>query len=93
MLYFIQGIHILLFGGEVFQEDCQAWAHGPVYKEVYEIFRDFQYNPIEDRRLTKFGNRVNELSEQESLQSQRRNLFSNLKKIRKHEQHLIRQGK
>lgn len=65
MLYFIQGIHILLFGGEVFQEDCQAWAHGPVYKEVYEIFRDFQYNPIEDRRLTKFGNRVNELSEQE----------------------------
>lgn len=65
MLYFIQGIHMLLFEEEVFREDCQAWAHGPVYKEVYDVFRDFQYNPIEDARFSKFGNRMNELSEHE----------------------------
>ena len=35
LLYFIQG----------------AWVHGPVYPEVYELFRDFKYNPIDDARF------------------------------------------
>ena len=32
-------------------EDCRAWVHGPIYPEVYELFRDFKYNPIEDERF------------------------------------------
>lgn len=26
-------------------------VHGPVYQEVYELFRDFKYNPIDDARF------------------------------------------
>lgn len=65
MLYFAQGIHMALFGEELFWEDCQAWAHGPVFKTVYETFRDFQYQPIVDEQLSLFGDGMQELSERE----------------------------
>lgn len=51
LLYFIQGVYSGLFGKTVFDEDCRAWLHGPVYSEVYELFRDFKYNPIDDARF------------------------------------------
>lgn len=51
LLYFIQGIYSALYGKPVFAEDCRAWIHGPVYPEVYDLFRDFKYNPIDDARF------------------------------------------
>lgn len=51
LLYFTQGIHFALYGGPIFSEDCRAWVHGPVYHEVYDLFRDFKYNPIDDARF------------------------------------------
>ena len=51
LLYFIQGIYSALYGKPLFMEDCRAWIHGPVYPEVYDLFRDFKYNPIDDARF------------------------------------------
>lgn len=51
LLYYVQGIHHSIHGRFIFEEDCQAWAHGPVYTEVYNIFRSFSFNPIEDARF------------------------------------------
>lgn len=51
LLYFIQGVYSALYGKVIFEEDCRAWIHGPVYPEVYDLFRDFKYNPIEDARF------------------------------------------
>lgn len=51
LLYFIQGVYSALYGSPIFAEDCRAWVHGPVYTEVYELFRDFKYNPIDDARF------------------------------------------
>lgn len=51
LLYFIQGIYSALYGKPIFTEDCRAWIHGPVYPEVYDLFRDFKYNPIDDARF------------------------------------------
>ena len=51
LLYFTQGIHFALYGRPIFSEDCRAWVHGPVYHEVYDLFRDFKYNPIDDARF------------------------------------------
>ena len=51
LLYFIQGIYLAFYGKPVFNEDCQAWVHGPVYPEVYDLFKDFKYNPIDDARF------------------------------------------
>lgn len=65
MLYYIQGIYIVLFGTELFNEECEAWAHGPVFKDVYEVFKSFKYNPIDDVRFSMFQNRFKELSDNE----------------------------
>lgn len=65
ILYFIQGIHMVLFGKPLYKEDCMAWVHGPVYEDVYELFKDFKYNPIEDERFAIFKDRFEELSEHE----------------------------
>lgn len=65
MLYFIQGIYMVLFDVELFSEECEAWAHGPVFKDVYEVFKSFKYNPIEDTRFSMLQNRFNELSDNE----------------------------
>ena len=51
LLYFIQGVYSALYGKPIFEEDCRAWIHGPVYPEVYDLFRDFKYNPIDDARF------------------------------------------
>lgn len=47
MLYFAQAFHLARYNTALFREDCQAWKHGPVYREVYDIFKEFSYNPIE----------------------------------------------
>lgn len=51
LLYFIQGVYSALYNEPMFAEDCRAWVHGPVYPEVYDLFRDFKYNPIDDARF------------------------------------------
>ena len=65
LLYFIQGLHLAFYGTSVFPEDCEAWVHGPVYREVYDLFRDFKYNPIEDVRFSVLNGTNVELSTDE----------------------------
>ena len=65
MLYFIQGILLALFGKPLYREECQAWVHGPAYEPVYEMFKTFKYNPIDDPRFVMFKNRFQELADEE----------------------------
>ena len=54
LLYYIQGLSFALNGKEMFEEDCQAWAHGEVYPNVYRTFKKFSANPMEGESLLKF---------------------------------------
>lgn len=65
LLYFIQGVSYALNAKPMFTENCQAWVHGPVYPEVYDIFRDFKYNPIEDACFVIFECAEDVLTEEE----------------------------
>ena len=65
LLYFSQGIYSALYGRPIFVEDCRAWTHGPVYPEVYDLFRDFKYNPIDDARFALFEGKDEALTEDE----------------------------
>lgn len=65
ILYYIQGIYMVLFDTELFTEECEAWAHGPVYRDVYDVFKNFKYNPIDDTRFAILQNRFHELSNDE----------------------------
>lgn len=46
-------------------EDCRAWLHGPVYPEVYDLFRDFKYNPIDDARFALLKGTTDALTTEE----------------------------
>ena len=65
LLYFIQGVYSALYGRPIFAEDCRAWIHGPVYPEVYDLFRDFKYNPIDDARFALLEGTADALTEDE----------------------------
>ena len=65
LLYFIQGLALSCLGRSLFPEDCEAWVHGPVYRPVYEMFRDFRYNPIEDTRFSLVEGKAEGLEEEE----------------------------
>lgn len=65
LLYFIQGIYSALYSRPVFIEDCRAWIHGPVYPEVYDLFRDFKYNPIDDARFALLEGTADVLTDDE----------------------------
>lgn len=65
LLYFIQGINLSVHNCEIFPEDCEAWAHGPVYPEVYELFKNFKYNPIDDARFALLEETKDVLTDEE----------------------------
>ena len=44
-LYYIQGFHYAFMGTFPFQEECEAWVHGPVFKEIYMRYKDYRYEP------------------------------------------------
>ena len=40
-LYYVQGFYYAFNNEFLFEEDCQAWAHGPVYPEVYFKYKHY----------------------------------------------------
>lgn len=65
LIYFIQGVYSALYGRPIFEEDCRAWVHGPVYPKVYDLFRDFKYNPIDDPRFAVLEGTADQLTADE----------------------------
>lgn len=48
-LYYVQGFYYAFNDKFLFEEDCQAWAHDPVYPEVYFKYKHFKFDPIESK--------------------------------------------
>jgi len=68
LLYYSQGFYKTFYDDYLFDDDCEAWVHGPVYKDIYFKYRDFGYNPIEDGKL-EFENLNLTEAEEELLDS------------------------
>ena len=45
-LYYIQGFYFAFYQTFLFSEDCQAWVHGPVYRDIYFRYKDYRFDPI-----------------------------------------------
>ena len=65
LLYFCQGYSLAIGSDPLFPEDCEAWPHGPVYKEIYHLFKSFKYNPIDDDRFIILNNSADALTDKE----------------------------
>jgi putative zinc finger/helix-turn-helix YgiT family protein len=46
-LYYIQGFYYAFMNDFLFVEDCEAWVHGPVYREIYNRYSGYHFDPIE----------------------------------------------
>ncbi|MGL5417819.1 MAG: type II TA system antitoxin MqsA family protein [Clostridium sp.] len=46
MLYYVQGFSYCFLGNFMFEEDCEAWVHGPVYRDIYIKYKEYRYDPI-----------------------------------------------
>lgn len=46
-LYYIQGFYYAFYNTFIFSEDCEAWLHGPVYRDIYFRYRDYRFDSIE----------------------------------------------
>lgn len=46
LLYYAQGFYKVFFGRFLFDDDCQAWVHGPVYYKIYEKYKSFKSGNI-----------------------------------------------
>lgn len=65
LLYFVQGLYYSRYRKPLFTDECQAWVHGPVYSEIYDMFRDFRYDPIDDPRFELLKGKSHKLDEEE----------------------------
>ena len=45
-LYYSQGFSLGFTGVQLFNDDCQAWVHGPVYGDMYRKYKEYIYHPI-----------------------------------------------
>lgn len=45
-LYYVQGFYKAFFGSFIFEEDCEAWVHGPVYRDIYRKYCGYCYDSI-----------------------------------------------
>ena len=48
-LYYIQGFYHAFYNTFLFEEDCEAWIHGPVYREIYQQYSNYKFDPIGEK--------------------------------------------
>lgn len=71
-LYYIQGFHYAFYKTFLFSEECEAWVHGPVYRDIYFRYRDYRFDPIEGNE--EFDDSVFSSSEKAILDSVIKNI-------------------
>lgn len=47
-LYYVQGFYFAFYGSYIFAEECEAWRYGPVYRTVYDKYKNYRFDIIEN---------------------------------------------
>lgn len=47
LVYYAQGMSYALLGAQLFEDDFEAWLHGPVIPSLYESLKQFGNNQLE----------------------------------------------
>jgi uncharacterized phage-associated protein len=46
LLYYTQAWSLALRGKKIFDDDIEAWLHGPVVRQVYDKYKEYGFDPI-----------------------------------------------
>ena len=61
LVYYAQAWYLALHEQPLFDEDFEAWVHGPVIPVLYQEYKKFAWKPIlKDVESPKFSNQVDE---------------------------------
>lgn len=60
LVYYAQVWHLALYGDPLFQEDFQAWVHGPVIPKLYQKYKGFRWQPILEEANPELPEKVQE---------------------------------
>lgn len=71
-LYYIQGFYYAFYGKFIFTDDCEAWAHGPVYRDIYSRYLDYHFDPIS--KIESFDSSIFTIQEKAVLDSVIKNI-------------------
>ena len=64
LVYYAQAWHLALYDRPLFDEDFQAWVHGPVIPELFQKYQHFGWKPIDqDAHVDLPGSIVKHLEE------------------------------
>ena len=55
LIYYSQSFFRVFFKKFMFENNCQAWIHGPVYPDIYQKYKKHGYNPIDEKSDTLSG--------------------------------------
>jgi uncharacterized phage-associated protein len=58
LVYYSQAWHLAIHGTPLFEEDFQAWVHGPVIPELYQEYRVFGWQPIQEDSSTNLPEEI-----------------------------------
>ena len=62
LLYLSQGFSYAFHDEALFDDEIEAWVHGPVVPSVYRQYKLYQYNPIDiNYSIPKFGEKELEI--------------------------------
>jgi len=46
LLYYVQGFYFAFINRFIFEENCEAWVHGPVFRDIYFKYKEYRFDPI-----------------------------------------------
>ncbi len=49
LLYFSQAWHLAFYENPLFDDEIQAWVHGPVVPNIYRQFKKYEWHPIDEQ--------------------------------------------
>lgn len=75
LIYFAHGFSLFRIGQPLVKNHVEAWVHGPVFKVVYDAFKQFEFHPIVSRAVNfNFVTGVDEQVSYDLLGSEQREL-------------------
>lgn len=48
LMYYAQAWSLVFYGTPIFQEEFEAWVHGPVVPVLFRRFREYKWKPISE---------------------------------------------
>ena len=65
LLAFSNGVNYSINGKQLLSEECQAWQHGYVYPDIYNKYKKYKFNPIDNSIKSTHGCMLSKLSKDE----------------------------